>query len=110
MASNTDLLRKGMTEMKRPAEPKPSPVEAVCCDEEKYPYGLRVDLSNDSLKALGLSAADFTAGAECEIIAVCKVTSVSSRENQKAGGETKKNDNVDLQITKMKLVKDKKKD
>jgi hypothetical protein len=87
MASNTDLLKKGLVDMKRkPEEPKPE--ATISLDEsEKYPYGLRIDLNDDSLKVLGLSAKDFEAGGECTIVAQCSVTSVSSRENQSSNGK-----------------------
>jgi hypothetical protein len=62
---------------------------------DEYPYGLRIDLNEESLKRLKLSAANFKVKEEFVIYAKVKTSSVSSRDSDVRGS----NDNVELQIT-----------
>lgn len=59
----------------------------------RYPWGLSLNLDNDSLDKLGLGLPDV--GAEYQVVARAKVTSVSSNDSE--GGS--KNRSVSLQIT-----------
>lgn len=72
---------------------EPSPAEAP-----EYPYGLSIDLSDESLAKLGITELP-KVGAQLEIRAKVTVTSTSSYETQ--GGEPDKR--VCLQITDMEL-------
>jgi hypothetical protein len=106
MASLKKLLEKAnMQSMKKTPQAKDKmAVDSPCCepyDEDKYPYGLRIDLNTESLEKLGLSAADFTAGGEVTIKASCDVISVRSEQRQK-----KSHESVDLQITELAVVKE----
>lgn len=62
----------------------------------EYPYGLSIDLGDDSLEKLGITALP-KVGSEMMITAKCVVKSVSS--NQMQGGD--KESRVCLQITDM---------
>ena len=62
----------------------------------KYPYGLCLDLNDDSLKKLGLDASKLNIGDEIAVTAVAKVTRISRYEEQKDV-----DNNVGLQITTM---------
>lgn len=68
-------------------------------DAPQYPYGLCIDLNDDSLEKLGLTQLP-TVGSEMMIQAKVVVTSVSS--NQTQGGEAEAR--ASLQITDMELV------
>lgn len=67
-------------------------------DSPKYPYGLRLDLNDDSLEKLGITALP-KVGTEMTITAKVVVTSVSAYDSQ--GGEPEQN--VCLQITDMEI-------
>lgn len=67
-------------------------------DEPQYPYGLRLDLNDDSLEKLGITALP-KVGTEMTITAKVKVTSVSAYDSQ--GGAPEQN--VCLQITDMEI-------
>ena len=98
MANPKETLMKAvMTSMKKPASKKMNNAIEVASDED-YPYGLRVDLNKDSLKALGLSAVDFTAGGSLMLKAKCDVISVRTGAGKKRNYES-----VELQITELAL-------
>ena len=67
-------------------------------DGPRYPYGLRLDLNDDSLEKLGITALP-KVGTEMTITAKVTVTSVSAYDSQ--GGEPEQN--VCLQITDMEI-------
>lgn len=73
-----------------------------CCgtsSSEDYPYGLRLDLNDETLEKLGID--DLPAvGDDLDLDAEVQVRSVS--ENQYEGEDRRRS--VTLQITKMKLV------
>ena len=63
--------------------------------ENKYPYGLQITLTQDELEKLGVDHSDWEVGATFHLHAFAKVTSIS--ENEREGGE--KTCCVGLQIT-----------
>ena len=69
-----------------------------CDSNEAYPYGLRIDLHNESLDKLGIDKLP-DSGKTLKLVAEVKVESTSER--QERNGD--KNRSVGLQITKMKL-------
>ena len=95
MADLKAVLTKGLKSMKKKNEPKPVPVEA-CCDSEpdSYPYGLRIDLNKESLKALGLSVGQFNIGESVTL--TCKADVITVRATK---GRYDESENVELQIT-----------
>jgi hypothetical protein len=68
---------------------------SMAVDQPAYPYGLSINLDEDGLEKLGLSADDLKVGDTKMLIAKVEVTSVSSNET-KGGG---KSESVCLQIT-----------
>lgn len=74
---------------------------AICCDGDgpEYPYGLRIDLRNESLEKLGIQTLP-AVGDEMMVMAKVKVVSVGSHSSE----EGKEQRNVDLQITEMELA------
>jgi hypothetical protein len=67
-------------------------------DAPEYPYGLRIDLNDDSLEKLGITALP-KVGTEMTMTCKVTVTSVSAYDRQ--GGEAEQS--VCLQITDMEL-------
>lgn len=72
--------------------------EPSIADAPKYPWGLCITLSNDSLKKLGVKAMP-AAGTVVTIVAKAEVA--GTRETQTQGGETESS--MDLQITDMQV-------
>jgi hypothetical protein len=66
----------------------------------RYPYGLSLDLNDESMDKLGLSAKSFSVGEEVVIKAKAKIKSL--RMNQYEGED--KSDSMELQITKLEVV------
>lgn len=73
--------------------------------EPEYPYGLKISLQNESLKKLGIKEMP-EVGQKMMVHAMCEVCSVSKYDS-KEGGEVK---SMELQITDMELMKNKKSD
>ena len=67
--------------------------------EEKYPYGLRLELRSDELKKLGLDINSFGVDEEVSIEAKGKILSIHSSESQ-----GHKEQGVSIQITKLAVV------
>ena len=84
--------------------PKPKKHEMGACpatiDEEKYPYGLQLDLSTEALKKLGKSSDEYTVGEQMAVVGMAKVTSTSKRENRHGDNQQ----SVGIQITDIKIV------
>lgn len=78
-------------ELMKPCEP---------CSPDPYPWGLRLDLNTDALKALGKCASDFKVGEEVIVVAKCEVIGV----RQSAGKQTT-SESAEFQITDMKIDK-----
>lgn len=105
-----ELKNKGLSErdavlvsMKN-AKKKDKKKDAGCCvpscgPDEAYPYGLRIELNEDSLDKLGIDKLPGV-GDEMEVEAKVEVQSVS--ENAYQDGENRRS--VSLQITKMSLT------
>ena len=68
---------------------------------QKYPWGLRLRLENESLDKLDIKVLP-EPDTECRLMCVAKVVSVEKREQ--SGGEARRH--LELQITKMALVLD----
>lgn len=77
-----------------------------CCmvDEPEYPYGLRIELRNDSLAKLGITELP-KVGSRMTLTAIVEVCGTSTCESR--SGEDL---SLDLQITDMSLGTDEKKD
>lgn len=85
---NMEMSKK---EAKEYTQPEPS-------DAPKYPWGLCINLNDDSLEKLGL---DKLPSVETEVTIIAKAVVSSTRESQTQGGETERS--LELQITDMKL-------
>jgi len=71
--------------------------------KEEYPYGLRLNLDNDSLKKLGITTLP-EVGSYMILMAKIEVLSIS--ENQHEGDEELRRD-ISIQITDMELAPEK---
>jgi len=72
--------------------------DSICMESRKYPWGLEINLNNDSLTKLGEKADNFTVGTEIYVLAKAKVTGVRQDTNERDNFS-----NIVLQITDMKL-------
>ena len=81
-------MAKSEEEMQKDSSP------VLAGGQEKYPYGLRIYLTNDELEKLGVDSSDWEVGATFHLHALAKVVSVSSNETVDG-----KNFNASLQIT-----------
>lgn len=104
-----ELKNKGLSErdavlvsMKN-SKKKSKKDNSICCGPsdsgEAFPYGLRVDLNNDSLDKLGIDALP-KSGKVMKMVAEVKVESTSERQERDGTA----NRSVGLQITKMSLA------
>jgi hypothetical protein len=83
--------------LKRTAAEKKSGADfAPTSDGDDYPWGLRINLSDEEIKKLGLTMPEI--GTELSMEAVAKVVSVSERSN--TGGKSR---SVEIIITDMAL-------
>lgn len=67
-------------------------------DRPKYPYGLRICLTDKEMAKLGLDAADAFVGGIVHLHALARVTSVSINETENREGESSDNARIELQI------------
>jgi len=81
-----------MAKSKEEMEKDSSPILAG--GQEKYPYGLRIYLTHEELKKLGVDYSDWEVGATFHLFALAKVTSISQNETEDGA-----NCNVSLQLT-----------
>ncbi len=92
-----------MPDMKSMKLPKKSKKDNdVCCSidgDNEYPYGLRIDLNSDSLKALGVKADDFKPGSSGKLVAEIEIVDVRTPSRKDSN-----QDSVELQITKLSVA------
>lgn len=74
---------------------KHSEPSTLATEGPRYPWGLSINLDEDTLETLDLDIDDFKVGGTMTLIAKVEVTGVSSSETQSSGA----NENVSLQIT-----------
>lgn len=97
--SEVDAIK--LVSMKNAPKKKSKKSEISCCGPDggdAYPYGLRLDLNNESLDKLGIKGLP-ASGKVMKIVAEAKVESTSER--QERNGD--KHRSVGLQITSMSL-------
>jgi hypothetical protein len=95
-----DIKLKSMkVDAKNREETTAKPVDV---DRPIYPWGLAVNLDNDSLEKLGINRLP-PVGKSLMLVARVDVTSVSEHESKTEGGQTSAHRNVALQITDMGL-------
>ena len=95
-----------MIDMKLPKEKKKKTAmleAAPMMADEKYPWGLKIDLNKQSLKALGKNSRDFELGERINVSCVAEV--VNLREDQRQGQEN--DESVGFQIIQMGIGKGK---
>ena len=80
-------------------------VEAYCDEQDKYPWGLRLNLCNEQLDALGMKDLP-KVGSNLTI--TCAVDVVEARASERQGGEEQRS--VELQVTAIGLDEGKKVD
>lgn len=78
---------------------EPVSQQAKSGDDEKYPYGLRINLSKLVIKALGIDPSGLSVGDSMDISGTCKVCSISMEEY---------GPHINLQITQFATSKPKK--
>ncbi len=71
--------------------------ESIPSAEAEYPWGLQIELDEESLGKLGMSIEDVTVGDEVDVTAVAMVESLRMSQHQ----DGSKCENITLQITKM---------
>lgn len=85
----------GLTDMAKSEEEVAKDSSPLMMPENKYPYGLRISLSQDDLEKLGIDHEDFEIGDVFPLDILAKV--VGKNANEAEGGEA--NCCVSLQIT-----------
>lgn len=90
-----------MTDMELDDEDQLDCPMPVGCERPKYPYGLRICLTEKELAKLNLDPAAACVGGIVHLHALAKITSVSSNEMENADGEASENCRVEMQITAM---------
>lgn len=93
-----------MINMKRSVKESEAKEYSVC-DEEEYPWGLQIRLSEEEISKLGIKDLP-EAGATIIVKAKCKATEVGERDSV-AGRKIR---NLSLQITDMELSEEKSND
>lgn len=88
-------MMNGLTDMAKSEEEASKDSSPLMMSENKYPYGLRISLSQDDLEKLGVDLADFEIGDVFPLDILAKV--VGKNANETEGGEA--NCCVSLQIT-----------
>lgn len=83
-------------------EERMKPSTVIADDAPVYPYGLRVNLDEDSLDALGMKTMP-KVGEELYLGANVKIVSVSDNEHTSEDGGTHRHRSVELQIMEMGL-------
>lgn len=83
-------------------EARNKPSSILSDDSPVYPYGLRVNLDEDALDALGMKTLP-KVGGMMYLGANVKVVGVTDNEHMSDGGETHRHRSVELQITDMGL-------
>lgn len=76
----------------------PAPAD---CERAKYPYGLRISLTEKELEKLDIDPDEAFVGGICHLHALAKITSVSKNETQDADGDPHENCRIELQICAM---------
>lgn len=90
-----------MVDMELTDDEKHDFVAPIAVDTPKYPYGLRICLSQDEIAKLGIDPEEAVVGGYFTLHAICCVTSVSSDET-----ETGKRFRMEAQIEKMAVDSD----
>lgn len=91
-----------LTSMKLDPKEREKKPETVLADRPVYPWGLTVNLDEESLDKLGMTELP-AVGSALYLGANVEVTSVSDSEHTDEGGGTHRHRSVSLQITEMGL-------
>lgn len=93
----------GFVDMKKTKkEKKNSEPMAIKADAPEYPYGLTIDLNDDSLDKLGIDTLP-AVGDVFTVTAKARVTRVSQSSSESSGSNSHKDRNVCMQIEKLKV-------
>ena len=87
-------MHDGLIDMQRETKPEEM-ASPLSMSDNKYPYGLRINLTQEELEKLDVDHSDWKVGETFHLHAFAKVVSISQDERE--GGE--KCCNVGLQIT-----------
>ena len=90
-----------MTDMELDDEDQMDACVPVDCPKPKYPYGLRICLTESEMQKLGIEASDAFVGGIVHLHALAKITSVSCNEMETGTGESVENSRIELQICAM---------
>jgi hypothetical protein len=85
---------------KKEAKEEVGLVKTTATEGPRYPYGLSLDLNDESMEKLGLSAKSFSVGEEIVIKAKGKVKRLSASQYE----NEEKNESMDIQITHLEVV------
>lgn len=89
-------LKQTKKEVKSSGEVAPSSISE---DHPMYPWGLEVNLEEESLEKLKMSAGNFKIGQKLKMVCEVEITRISQNQSMK-----KKRESVNLQIQKMSLA------
>ncbi|MEM5785845.1 MAG: capsid staple protein [Syntrophobacteraceae bacterium] len=90
-------LKSMMLPKKSKAELKKDCCEPVFGDQDKYPWGLQLNLDNDGCKMLGLKPSEYKVGSSVMIHAKAKVVEIAETERQGSDPRSR----IEFQITDM---------
>jgi len=74
-------------------------LKTVEAEQPEYPYGLTIDLDNDTIKKMGLDVTKFSVEDEIQIVAKAFISRVSSEKTGEGS-----NDSLCIQLTDMIII------
>ena len=89
---------RAMTDMELDDDAILDCVVPMDCERPKYPYGLRICLTEKEMEKLDIDPSEAFVGGMVHLHALAKITSVSCNETEGGDGETNENARVEMQI------------
>ena len=86
-----------LIDMKLPKEKKK--LEAIAIAEDKYPYGLRINLNNYEINKLGIDVSKLKVGSKVKVLAEGEITNIFIRQTM----EKKEDKSMSIQLQKINI-------